>query len=259
MDSSESEPPVVTLPERVDRQVRLGPFPSARDAVKFVCYATAGAVLAPLVSPWAWIPALGFGFVVSVWRPEGDAIDVGVARWFLFHARRGGRRMLMPAPSAGAANGVVARLADGRAACVVRTAGTPLAYRPPEDLQTLFDRFREMLRASEGPVFVGATTVPLRAGRVRPPTRGGLEAERPAMGGYGELVSALCRHRQARRVDLAVCTAQTDDPGRLRLEERARALAEHLAALGLAPSLLSDRGLAEALRRLGWTVERGTP
>src|SRR5208282_2604654 len=73
MEGPSAGVPVVVLPERVDRRVRLGPFPSAKDAVKFASYAAAGAVLAPFATPFAWVPVLALGFVVSVWHPDGEA------------------------------------------------------------------------------------------------------------------------------------------------------------------------------------------
>jgi len=257
MEGPDAGVPMVPMPERVDRQVRLGPFPSARDALKFASYAAAGAVLAPFLSPFAWVPVLGVGFAVSVWRPDGQAIDERTAQMVLFFFRRWTRGPLTRREPAPDGRGTVVRLLGGATVVVVRSGGMPLAYRPPSDLGALMDRFRELLRATEGPIFLRASTVPLRSAPVRPPDLGGRDVEREAHRGYGELVLALCRRRTARRVDIALRCDGAGVDGERRLRERAESLAEHLTALGLSPVVLKDRRLAEAVRAFGWTPAGG--
>ena len=46
--------PDVALPVAIGRRMRLGPFPSARDALRFLAYATAGAVVIPFFGAIAW-------------------------------------------------------------------------------------------------------------------------------------------------------------------------------------------------------------
>jgi len=254
MEGPDAGSPVVALPERVDRRVRLGPFPSARDALKFVCYAAAGAVLAPFASPFAWIPVLVAGFAVCVWRPDGEAVDERGARWLLFWGHRVVGRALTPRRPSAPVRGPVAQLAGGRRATVVRTGGTPLAYRPPAELASLFERFRDLLRASEGPIVLRSTTVPLRDGPVLPKDSPCLAVEAAARAGYRELVSVLCRRRRSRRVEISLSSAEAGPEGERRLQERATGLTELLAALGLRPTILVDRSLSDALRGYGWTV-----
>jgi hypothetical protein len=257
MEGPDAGVPVVVLPERVDRRVRLGPFPSARDALKFASYAAAGAILAPFLSPFAWVPVLGLGFVVSVWRPDGDAVDERTARILLFHLRpRNGDPLTRRGPSPEVPGSVVPLLGGFRVA-VVRSPGTPLAYRPPSELSSLFERFRDLLRATEGPIFLRATTVPIRAAPVLPRATGGGSAETAARVGYGELVAALCRRRSVRRVDVALCAAEAGPEGDRRLTERVQALVEQLAGLGLAAAPLTDRRLLDAVRGFEWTPDRG--
>lgn len=256
MESPDVGAPIVALPERVDRRVRLGPFPSARDALKFASYAAVGAVFAPFVSPFVWVPILGAGFAVSVWRPEGEAVDERAARWAVFHLRRShGRIVTRRAPAVPTAGSVV-RIEDGSEVSVVRTSGTPLAYRPPDDLGTVFDRFRELLRSTEGPIFVRATSSPIRERPVRPSRPAGTEAERAACEGYSELVTALCRRRRTRRVDIVLRAEGGATRAHERLLDRTRALSEQLAGLGLSPVILAARPLADAVHAIGWVPAR---
>jgi len=259
MEGPSAGVPVVVLPERVDRRVRLGPFPSAKDAVKFASYAAAGAVLAPFATPFAWVPVLALGFVVSVWHPDGEAVDERVARIAAFHLRHWIPRSMNGGEPSLAVRGSTVRLAGGAHVAVIRTSGTPLAYRPPSDLAGLFDRFRELLRSTEGPVYVRASSVPLRDSPVRPKDRVTVAADAAAGAGYDQLILALCRRRSARRVDLALQSDRDGVEGERRLADRTRALADQLAALGLAPIALSDRRLVDTVRAFGWTLARGAP
>ncbi|MCI4365364.1 MAG: hypothetical protein L3K10_04800 [Thermoplasmata archaeon] len=254
MGEPDAGPPLVALPERVDRRNRLGPFPSARDALKFFSYAAVGALLAPFASPFAWIPVLAGGFAVSVWRPDGEALDeraARLARWKLHRWWGGSVTRLASSPPV---RGRVAHLRSGPLVTVIRVGGTPLAYRPPEELATLYDRYREVLRATSGPLLIRATTVPLPEGPARIERVECSDSERAARDGYHELVSVLCRRRRARRVEISLHTGATGDEGEPRLEERTRDLADQLTALGLRPTILSGRALAAATRQFGWRV-----
>ena len=256
MERPESGVPVIELPERVDRRMRLGPFPSARDALKFVGYAATGAVLSPLAGPYFWLPVVGVGFAVSVWHMDGEAVDERAGRWLLFRLRLRTEGTLTARTAFPTPAGPVARLSSGRRVSVVRTAGVPFAYRPPADLTTLFDRFRELLRASDGTMVIRATTAPLRVDPLLPRLTSGSPTEVVAREGYAELVLVLCRRRRSRRVDLALGTREAGPEGARRLAERTRSLAERLAALGLHPVVLEGRPLGEAVRGFGWTLAR---
>jgi hypothetical protein len=257
MQSPDVALPSVVLPEPVDRRVRLGPFPSARDALKFATYAAVGAVLAPFATPFAWVPVVAAGFAVSVWRPDGEAVDERAARVVLFHARRWRGRPMPRRVNSAAVRGPVADLAGGMRVAIVRSTGTPLAYRPPAELAAMFDRVRELLRATEGPLFVLATAVPIRAGPVRPPKDAPAGADAPARAGYVELVTVLCRRRRTRRVDIALRASGPRDEGDRRLLERVDGLSAQLAGLGLSPITLTDRSLVDAVRSYGWTLTGG--
>jgi hypothetical protein len=257
MESPEPGAPLISLPERVDRRVRLGPFPSARDALKFVCYAAVGAVLSPFATAFAWVAFLAVGFVVSVWRPDDEALDERAGRWVRFVVDRWRGASVTALVRAAAARGPLVHLTSGQRVAIVRTGGTPLAYRPPAELAVLFDRFRELLRASNGPLIVRSTTLALRDAPVLPGTVVCPDLEEAAREGYRELVSVLCRRRRSRRVEIALSANSPGPEGERRLVERARSLAEQLTSLGVRSSLLDDRRLIEAARSFGWAIARG--
>lgn len=256
MDEAESGPPVIALPERMDRRMRLGPFPSSRDALKFVAYAAVGALLSPLVSPWLWLPfALG-GFAVAVWRPEGRAIDEMALTFVAWRVRsRGpGASVKRFAPRPLVRQGVL-RVGSHRHLAILRTAGTPMAYLPPDELARRFELYRDLLRSTDGSFALLASTVPIRAQTVRPVSSGGECADAPAREGYSELVDLLCRRRLLRRVYFVLGSSAEDPDSIGRLEGRVANVLERLSSIGLRPSRLTDRALAEAARRLGWPAE----
>jgi hypothetical protein len=246
--------PVIALPAPVERRLRLGPFATARDALKFVSYAAAGAVLAPFVSVYAWLPVVGIGFAFSVWRPDGEAVDERVGRWAAWSVRRWAGSTMTPAPPARTGGGTFLRLSDGRYATIVRTGGTPLAYRPPPELERVFREYAELLRVSEGVLVVRAGTTPLRSDRLVPaaPLQGSNAA--PACEGYRELIGVLCRRRSLRRVDLALFASGEPRGAAARLEARTRTLSERLDALGLHPTRLRGRALMDAAHEFGWAA-----
>jgi len=247
-------PPVIGLPERIDRRMRLGPFPSSRDALKFVGYAATGALLSPIASPWMWLPVVGGGFVVSVWRPDGVALDERAVRflaWWVRSVGPGARRM-NPRPLL--RQGLL-ELASHRFVAVVRTGGTPVAYLPPEELARRFERFRDLLRSTDDSLAFLATAVPIRAQAVLPPTPPRIGPEASAASGYSELVSVLCRRRLLRRVYWVLGSSDASPDGIGRLEGRIATLLEGLSTFGLHPRRLRDRALIEAAHRFGWDGE----
>jgi len=256
MGASEGGPPVIGLPERLDRRMRLGPFPSARDALKFVTYAAAGATLAPFTTPWVWLPVVAVGFVVSVWRPEGQAVDARAFALLAWKLRsvdprkemtRDGLRPLVR-------QGLL-QLASHRYVAVIRTGGTPIAYLPPDELARRFELYRELLRSTGASVAMLATTVPIHSQAVRPGNALGSGPDGSALSGYSELVNLLLRRRLLRRVYIVLGTTETGPDAIGRLEGRVAGLMQRLGTLGLRPIRLRDGGLAEAARRFGWPVK----
>lgn len=247
----------VPVPERLDRRLRLGPFSSGRDAVKFVTAAAAGAVVSLVVEPWAGLPIVAIGAVVALWRPDGDAWDerfAAVARWA---ARRsaGDRGMTVPRRRGSAVGSGTVVLPDGRSAAVVRAAGVPLAFLPPTELAHQFELYRELLRSVDGGLIVVATAVPIHAGSILPPETPVRDGERTARAGYRELVALLARRRSVRRVLVAVPQDVPGVEGKRRLEAAVALLRERLADLGVRSERLRDRSLVDAAHRLGWVGE----
>ena len=254
MAASAEGPPIIRLPERFDRRMRLGPFPSSRDALKFVGYAAAGAMLSPFSSPWTWLPVVAFGFVVAVWRPEGSAIDERAFRFLAWWARSAGPRGRTLTARPLVRQGFL-QLSPHHFVAVVRTGGTPVAYLPPDELARRFERFRDLLRSTEGSLTFLATTVPIRAPAVLPPRSVVDGSDERAASGYGELVTVLCRRRLLRRVYWVLGSLDSPPDAIGRLEGRVAALLDGLSTLGLRPLRLRDRSLSEAARRFGWDVE----
>lgn len=256
MGESDPRPPIIDLPERLDRRMRLGPFPSARDALKFVTYAASGALLVPFASPWLWLPVVLGGFGVSVWRPDGRALDERLLvflRWKVRSWSSGSSvKRAMPCPLV--RHGLL-ELSSHRYVAVVRTGGTPVAYLPPDELGRRFELYRELLRTSDDHFALLVTTAPIRSQAVRPAAPAESRRDKQALSGYSELVSLLCRRRLLRRVYFVIGTSGSNPDAIGLLEGRVAGLIERLSSLGLRPTRLRDRGLVEAAHRFGWPAE----
>jgi hypothetical protein len=239
--------------------MRLGPFPSARDALKFFTYAATGALLAPFLTPWVWIPVVLVGFALSVWRPDGQSVEERAAAFLIWKLRNS------PVPGVGRAVTPVPVVRQGllqleahRYVAVIRTGGTPVAYLPPEELARRFEIYRDLLRSLPGSFSFLSSTAPIRSQSVRPcPLPVG--DERTPAAGYDELVELLCRRRYLRRVYFVLGTDDDGSDAIGRLEGRISTLIETLGRLGLRATRLRDRPLSEAARRFGWPVRVGDP
>jgi len=251
-------PPVVGLPERLDRRMRLGPFPSGRDALKFVTYAAAGALVIPLAGAVAWVPVLLLAFALSVWRPEGEAIDerlAAVVRWKV-RDLWGGALVTIPVRPQGGERSTI-RLSSARRAAVVRLGSLPLAYLPPTELARRFELFRTVLSTVGESVLLRATPAPIHARSFLPAEPVPSGAEATARGGYRELVDLIARRRLVRQVHLAIAYSESGEGGIARLETELAALLERLSALGVRPARLKGRALEDAARRVGLSLEGG--
>jgi hypothetical protein len=244
---------VVAVPERLDRRLRLGPFPSTRDALKFVVYAAVGALLAPFASPFLWLPIVALGFAVAVWRPEGVALDeraVAVLRWW---TRTGRRPMPMSrgSPPSVVLRGMV-REPDGSHRAIVAARGVPISYLPPDELARRFVAYRDLLKGFEGSFALRATPVPVNVSAVSPrPETGGTSPEDPRAG-YTGLVIAICRRRALRRIEIVLRSDRPGPDGIARLERQVEQFVTGLAAAGVPSAPLEGRALADAARRRGW-------
>jgi hypothetical protein len=256
MDESGDGPPIIGLPERLDRRMRLGPFPSSRDALKFITYAATGALLSAFTSPWVWLPLVLVGFAVSVWRPDGRAVDERLLVFVSWKFRSlGPRGDVTNATFRPLVRQGHLQLSPHRYVAVVRTGGTPIAYLPPDELARRFELYRELIRSMDASYSFLATTSPIRAQAVRPETRSSAGHEAQALVGYSELVSLLCRRRHLRRVYFVLGTLEADADAIGRLEGRVSDLLDRLGSLGLRPTRLRDRALLEAAHRFGWPAE----
>ncbi len=247
--------PVVVLPERIDRRLRLGPFPSARDALKFLCYAAVAAILGATVDLYVGVVVAASGFLAAVWRPDGRSWDERLAAWLRWRMRthEAVGVMTVTEPSPLLRQGFLS-LGPSDYVAVVRTGGVPIAYLPPAELERRFELFRDLLRRSEGRLGFLATLASIRATSFLPPPPAVDGPDRPARDGYAQLVGLLCRRRFGRRVYVVVANADADPDALATLEGQVASMMEALSALGLSPVRLKDRGLAEAAHRLGWTV-----
>lgn len=253
MDGRDSFP-WVTFPERLDRRLRLGPFPSGRDAVKFVVAAAVGAIVSLALAPWAGLPIVVAGALVALWQPDGEPLDeraLAVVRWSVRRRARGAPTMSMAAGTADRSTTVL-HLPDGRSAAVVRTGGVPLAFLPPTELAGQFDRYRQLLRAVDAGMIVLTTSAPIYAAAVLPREAPSTAAERSAEDGYRELVTLIARRRSVRRVFLAVVQDASAPEAARWLDSAVDLLRERLADLGVRSERLRDRALADAARRLGF-------
>ena len=249
--------PVISLPERIDRRLRLGPFPSAQDAVKFLCYAAVGTAVAQFASLPVGLAVAGAGFLAAVWRPEGRAWDERALAFLRWKGRAAGGILVSDRSDRREARGGVLKLSPSDPVAVVRTGGAPIAYLPPTDLARRFELFRDLLRATDGRIGFLATLGSIRTAPLlpSPPVCRGTDGE--ACAGYSELVELLCRRRFRRRVYLVVGGVSAGPDALARLETEVSSLEDRLTALGLRPERLRDRGLVEAARQIGWPVAEG--
>ncbi len=252
MEEPSAVPPRAAVPSRLHRRLRLGPFPSGRDALKFLAYAAVAAILAPTTAPLLGAPIVLVGLLVAVYKPGGEALDERAAVLLRYALRRRGEPVPMSARvPRGGLRGSIVPLGDGRSAAIVRTAGVPLAYLPPAELARRFELFRQLLRSIEGDLFLLVTSTPIFPDPIVPDrlARGSHDAS--ARGGYRELVTLLARRRAVRRVYLGLASTASGEETIPRLEAAMGALLDSLAALGIGAERLRDRPLADAATRLG--------
>jgi hypothetical protein len=253
-------PPWVPIPERLDRPLRLGPFASGRDLLKFVTAAALASVVGLAVAPWAGILLLALGAVVALWRPDGEPLDERLASLARWTVRRTRTEVAVSRPAASPGPGgsrSVFAAADGRSVAIVRVGGVPLSFLPPADLARQFDLYRSLLRSLPFPISIHACAAPIFAGAVAPPDARGTEPERGPRAGYDGLVRLIARRRAVRRVHVALHAADRTPDGRARLETAVSLLCDRLRELGASAERLQDRALREAAWRIGVLGEEG--
>lgn len=245
----------VPLPRRLDRRLRLGPFPSAREAMRFAGYAAAGAVLLPIGGPIAWLPVLGAGFLFAVVRPDGKGLDDRVAdyvRWQWRHRSSPDRPRRSPSP------GAVLRLPGGFAATILESSGVPTRFLPPPDARALFDRYRALVRSVEPGLLIEVDSAPIARRPARnPASTAATRREAEAFAGYQTLAGLLIRRRRFRRVRVALFGRVGSDGGIDALQARTRTFAASLAALGVRARPLTGPELDRAAGAFGWARSVG--
>ncbi|MCI4339710.1 MAG: hypothetical protein L3K06_01535 [Thermoplasmata archaeon] len=253
--AGESALVVVGLPESLGRRMRFGPFPSAREGLKFGVYAAiAGSIAVVLGVIWA-VPLLGAGFLLSVVRTGGQGLDEQFGEFlaFCWRTRPSGAR---PTGGVGvpAVAGPYLTSVPGHLVAIVAAPGIPVAFLPPSDARTLFLAYREVLQSLErGAVLqMGVEPIierPLLPARGSPSTG---HPEESARDGYAEMVGLLCRRRYRRRVLIGLWEPAGIDAA-LRLERSAQRLSEGLGRMGVIGERLRDRPLRAAAAQMGWT------
>jgi hypothetical protein len=247
----------VSLPRPVDRRLHLGPFPSARDALKFAGVAAGGLLAVPIAGPVAIVPFALAGFLVAVYRTEGRSLDDRMMAYVSFRWRRRHGPARPSPPVHGPGPGRTVRLEGGRIGAVLVGPGVPVSFLPPDDARALFESTRRWLDSVGDGAYVVADTVPIPAAPFRPRLPPVESADRAAAVGYDEVVRLLLRRRRSRRVTVVVWEPSSRD-GAERLEGRATASLEALAGLGVSAERLAGTALSAAVERLG-LPERGVP
>lgn len=248
-----SEALLVGLPEPVERKLQLGPFPSGQDALKFLGFAAVGGLLALALGPWAWLPCLGAGALVTLPRWEGKPIDRRLSDYVGWRWRRV-KPPVSPLshPPIEPAPGATVSLGRGRDVAVLVAGGTPTAFLPLEDRQHLFGTYRKALRALSAEAFVCATVEPLSARPFLPRVMDEPErTDSSARAGYVEMVRLLCHRRFRRRVRWVLFSEGRTTPDLERLDARVAALRLDLLQLGLTVDRLEGRALEHAVSSLG--------
>ena len=243
--------PDVALPVAIGRRMRLGPFPSARDALRFLAYATAGAVVIPFFGAIAWLPFLGAGFLLTVVPIDGTPLDLELARR-VSHWHRSTIPIESPMTPIRRSRGAVVEVGTGAEVAVLRCRGKPIAFLPPEQLRQRFDAFRELLRSTDGGIVLATAGVPVDPTPFRPTIPHGEDGETRAARAYSEMVGLLCRRRSQRRIYVLQWDATALTGGTSRLEHRLGELAARLGHLGVEPERLAGRELTGALHRFGF-------
>jgi hypothetical protein len=236
--------------------MRLGPFPSVRQALKFATFSALAVVAGSLFGPLWSVPLLGGGFVLAAYRAGGEGLDERAAARLGFSLRSRGR----PLPHSGeAARGPYGSWVPGRLIAVVATGGVPVAFLPPNDARSLFDHFRTLLNhLPEGVVIVaGVDPVHLEDLPETPstPLAGSLEAN--ARHGYAEMRRLLAQKRHHRRVLLALWVDARPAGAARQLDRSAERLSEDLRQMGLVPERVRDRALLRASTAFGWGASMG--
>jgi hypothetical protein len=244
----------IPLPRPLERKMRLGPFPTARDAMRFAAYAAAGAIVVPIGGALAWLPILALGFVLSVVRPEGKGLDDRAGDYLRWRWRRRHSGNRGKGPMATTDSEPYLRLPGPVTATILQAGGVPIRFLPPSDARALFERYRELLRTVESGVHLDVGSAPNPGSPFRLPKSSSFgRVESAARSGYQEMAKLLLRRRRLRHVCVLLFEPGSDPASLRRLNERTEAFQTGLAGLGVPVDRLRGPALSGASETLGWT------
>jgi hypothetical protein len=221
----------IPVRQLVQRRLRLGPFASGRDLVKFLCFATVGAAIAAVTSAVVWLPFLAAGGMIAFIRVEGQTLDEYALGYCRFRQRASRSAGFLTGPARPGPGSPGSRR---RASPSLRAGGIPIVYLPPADLQRVFEEWRSALSAVDGSVGFrtrGELFSPLP---FLPASGSPHGAEREALDSYRDMVRSLLRQRYRRVVDVKVATPGLDgEPAALQLQTQLDGLLATLDRLGI--------------------------
>jgi hypothetical protein len=242
MNSSGASSVEVRLPEPLLGRPRFGPFPSVTDALKFLLALALGAVVAAFAGPLFWLPFVGGGFLLAIYRSDGKSVDERCGDYLRWRLRpRHGR-------STGAVGSTrsIHRCAGGFAGGL-RVGGVPLAFLPVAEQEARFRSYRALLDSLSGPLWMEMDSVAVLAGPYLPrdpPGRTTQPAELPARSSYGEFAALLVRRRRRRLVRILLLEPGTGAVPLARLSTRLEALRSALERLEVPVERLHGTELA---------------
>ncbi|HKS59664.1 MAG TPA: hypothetical protein VJS68_02675 [Thermoplasmata archaeon] len=230
--------------------MRLGPFPNATEALKFLLWATAAFVLASIATPLVAVPVLSSGLFLSVYHPEGVGLDRRFWTWCRFRFRSGAAA---PGAAGSGERPFSTRFLDGKGLAVASAQGIPLRFLPPARQREVYDAFRQLLSGLEGEALFHAVTEPVPARRYLPRRRVSGGAESFARDGYSELLRQLLRRRRRRTVLLALVGGPGSSPAvTAGLDGRIASVMALLDSIDVPTTRLRGGELRRALRR--WSL-----
>lgn len=207
MEIADTDLTAIPVLRLVPRRLRLGPFGSGRDLVKFLGLATVGAMLAAFSSLVVWVAFLGAGAMVAFVRVRNQTLDDVAVDYCRFRWRSSGRSRRTRSALV-ARRGVPDR--PSRAPARVRAGGIPTAYLPAAELERLFGEWRSTLGTLGRPVGLrvrGESFSPLA---YLPAVLDTGDRERVALDSYRRMVRMMLRHRYHRVVELSVGGASAE-------------------------------------------------
>ena len=247
-----TDPSRVAFPAPMDRAVRLGPFPSLPDALKFLAYAAVGAGVAAVTAPILWAPFAAVGLLFAVYQPAGRPLDARALEACRYAWRVASGATGRTAGRARVRNSLL-QTEEGHLLAAVRAGGVPVAFQPPAEARRLWEGFRGLLQADGGGLYLVMGVEPW-SNRGLLPRRSisGTPADARAKEGYATLLHLLGLRRFRRAVLLLLWEPAGDAAAARRLEARADALAALLQSAEIPAERLGGVDLRRTAERLGW-------